>query len=73
MSVFSAIVGLIKAIPIVDGWMQQLVALYVTQQTAATLQGIVDAAAMAARAKTDEERYVAADAWRIALSKSRQL
>jgi len=36
-----------------------------------TLSAIADAAALAAHATTDEERYAAADAWQKALSRPR--
>lgn len=70
-AIFSAIVGGIKAIPILDGWFQQLIALYVTTETASTLSAIADAAALAARAQTDTDRYAASAAWQKALQSSR--
>lgn len=44
---------------------------YCQRQNSETLSQIADAAALAARAETDEERYKAADAWHVALSRSR--
>lgn len=44
---------------------------YVQQQTNETLAAIADAAAFAARAQTDADRYTAAQMWRTALSKPR--
>ncbi len=72
-SVFSAIVGAIKAVPIIDGWFQQLMAVWMNGQTNATLANIADAAAFAARAETDEQRYQAAEKWRQALMRPRIL
>lgn len=66
-------VGLIKAIPVLDSWFQQIVALWMTAQTAETLAAVADAAALGARAQTDTDRYAAAAKWREALSRSRQL
>lgn len=71
MTVISAILSIIKAIPTVDSWFQQLMAAYVLQQQAETLSAISDAAALAARATTDEERFAAALAWKNALSRPR--
>lgn len=44
---------------------------YVSRQKAETLAGIADAAALAARAETDDQRYEAAAAWQKALSRPR--
>lgn len=70
---FSAIVGAIKAVPIIDGWFQQLIAAWMNGQTDETLGQIADAAAFAARADSDELRYQASEKWRKALSRSRVL
>ena len=48
-----------------------LVQWWSNRQTAETMAKVADAAAMAARAKTQEERYAAAEAWRGALSRPR--
>lgn len=71
MTIFSAIVGLIRAIPLIDGWVQQLIAYYMMTQKAENLSAIIDAASYAARAKDDEERFLAAERWRQALSRTR--
>jgi hypothetical protein len=65
------LIAAIKAVPIIDGWVQQLIAAYIMTQTNDTLSKIQDAAALAARATTDAERYAASDAWVAALSRSR--
>jgi hypothetical protein len=44
---------------------------YVQNQKSKTLSAISDAAALSARAKTQEERFNAAQAWRDALSRPR--
>lgn len=72
-SVITTIVAAIKAIPIIDKWFQMLISAYLTSQTNETKAHIVDAAAFAARAKTDEERYEASQKWQDALSRTRYL
>jgi hypothetical protein len=71
--VISAIVATIKAMPILDGWFRQIVAAWMQGQEKATMSAIVDAAASAARAESDADRYAAAEKWRVALSRSRIL
>jgi hypothetical protein len=72
-SVFATIAAAIKAIPIIDSWFAQIVAAWMQNQTRITLSEITDAASLAARAETDEQRYIAAEKWRQALSKTRIL
>lgn len=50
---------------------QGIMTWYINNQTNETLSQIADAAAMSARAQTDEERYKAAEAWQLALSRPR--
>lgn len=69
--IISAIIGAIRAVPIIDGWFQKLIVAYIDGQTNETKCKIVDAAALAARAETDEERYEASKAWMVALSRPR--
>lgn len=63
------------AIPKIAGFVQTtvtaIVAWYVEKQTAATLSAIADAAAFAARAQSDDDRYKAAELWAKALSRPR--
>jgi hypothetical protein len=73
MAIISAIVGVIKAVPIIDSWFQQIIAFYMSTQTNETLSEIADAAALSAHATSEEERYVAAEAWRKAMSRPRIL
>lgn len=64
--------GSIKAIlGYVQAFAQGAMLWYVNQSSQATLAEISDAAALAARATTDAERYAAADAWQKALSRPR--
>lgn len=70
-AIIGGIIAFFKAIPMLDSWLQQLIALYVTNCQQKTLSLIVDAAAQAARAKTKDERFKACDAWIVALSRDR--
>ena len=70
-SFFVALVALIKAIPAIERMFQQLISLYITTQTQIVRSRIADAAALAARAQTDDERYKASDAWVDAMSSAR--
>lgn len=70
-SVISAIVAAIKALPILNDWFAQIVAAWMNAQTKTTMAKIVDAASFAARADSDEQRYIAAEKWRQALSRQR--
>jgi phosphate/sulfate permease len=70
-SIIAGIVALVKAIPIIDGWVQIFISSYIDKQSQETKSKISDAAAMSARAKTDEERYAAAALWIDALGRSR--
>lgn len=77
-----AIFGIVKsvfdgiaAIPAIAGYVEQFAAAvtawYVQRQTAKQLQAIADAAAMAARAETEDDRYAASKNWVDTLSKPR--
>lgn len=70
-AIIGGILGIIKEIPIVNDWFNQLIAAYLAAQTGATLSAISDAAALSARAVTDADRYAAATAWQQALSRER--
>lgn len=72
-AIFSAIVAAIKAIPIINDWFNQLISAYLTMQTSATLSAISDAAALAARSQSDDDRFAASAAWQKALSRDRQI
>jgi hypothetical protein len=70
-SFISGLVAFFKAIPILDNWIQQLIAAYVNACNEKTKAAIVDAAALSLRAKTQEDRFNAAAAWMKALSRDR--
>lgn len=54
-----------KVLKIID----EIVIWYIGRQNAETAAKIADAAALGARAKTQEERYAASERWRQALSR----
>lgn len=70
-AIIGGVIAFFKAIPILDSWLQQLIALYVTNCQQKTLAMILDAASFAVRAKTQDERFQAAEKWRDALSRDR--
>jgi hypothetical protein len=70
-AILGGIIAFLKAIPILDGWFQQLLALYITSQDQATQSKLVDAAALGAKAQTDADRFAAAEAWQTALKRTR--
>lgn len=67
----NALVAVPKLVGYVESAVSAVVAWYVGRQQASTLAAIADAAAFAARAKSDEDRYAAAQKWRDALSRPR--
>lgn len=75
MAFVTSLLNALAAIPTIAGYVdrviQAIITWYVARQNQAALAAIADAAAMAARASTDEERYAAAQAWHDALSKPR--
>lgn len=75
VSVVLAVLNAIAAIPAIAGYVQQavqaIVGWYINKQNTETLAQIADAAASAARATNEEERYAAAQKWHDALSRSR--
>jgi len=70
-----AILNAIAAIPSLLGYLQtfaaQVVLWYVQSQNNTTLSAIADAAAFAAKAQTEADRYAAAQKWKDALSRPR--
>jgi hypothetical protein len=75
MALVIAILDAIAAIPAIAGYLntliQGIIGWYIAKQHSDTLAAIADAAALAARAVTDDERYKAAQAWKDALSRGR--
>lgn len=71
----SQVLTAIAAIPQIMGYVEAFAAAvtnwYVQRQKSETLSKIADAAALAAHAQTDEDRYAAAKAWQDALSRPR--
>lgn len=71
----TAILSAIAAIPALLGYVEkfcaQIMTWYIQRQTNETLGLISDAAALASRAQTDEERYAAAQKWHDALNRPR--
>ena len=74
---FGAILNALIAIPKIGAYVQwavqQVVSWYINHQDTATLSAIADAAALSARAQTQEDRINAAKAWQSALSQSRYI
>ncbi len=70
-----ALLNALAAIPAILGTVERfcatIVGWYVARQKADVLAAIADAAALGARAKTQEERILVATAWQKALSKPR--
>ena len=68
------ILSALAAIPTILGYVESFASAvtlwYVQRQTAANLAAIANAAALAAKAQTDGDRYAAAAAWKAALSNS---
>lgn len=71
----AAILNALIAIPKIMGYVESFAASitlwYCQRAQTHTLQAIADAAALGARAKTDEDRYHVAKAWSDALSRPR--
>lgn len=72
-AILGGLVAFFKAIPTLDGWLQQFLVAYLTSQTQATKSKIADAAALDARAATDADRYAAGAAWQAALQREREI
>ena len=73
MALVLAILNALVAIPKIAGYVESLAAAitswYVNRQTSQNLQAIADAAAFAASAKTDSDKFLAAQKWQSALSR----
>lgn len=67
----NAIVAVPKIGEMFERWIGFISAWYVGRQQGETLRLIVDAAALGARAKTQDDRVKVADAWQKALTRSR--
>lgn len=70
-SILSALAAIPQILGYVETFAGAVTAWYIERQKSETLSLIADAAALAARAQTDDDRYKAAEAWRVALSRPR--
>jgi hypothetical protein len=71
ISILNALAAIPKILGYVESFAAQIALWYIQSQNDATISAIADAAAFAANAQTDEERYAAAEKWREALSRPR--
>ena len=75
MTFVIALLNALAAIPAIAGYLNQVIQTialwYVQKQQTDALSAIADAAAFAARAQSDDDRYAAAQKWRDALSRAR--
>ena len=72
--IYKILDGLIKVPPwagVVESVLNIAIGWYLSRQTKETLKGLSDAAALASRASTKEERYASIDAWLTAMSRPR--
>lgn len=69
--IFTALANIKAIAGYVEAFAGAVTIWYVQRQKNETLSMISDAAAFAARAQTDEDRYVAAEKWQQALSRPR--
>lgn len=70
-SLFTALADVATIGTLIESFASAVTLWYVQRQKAETLSQISDAASLAARAQTDEDRYAAAKAWQDALSRPR--
>lgn len=70
-----AVLGALAALPKIAAYVEQFAAAcalwWISRQKTETLAEIADAAALTARAQTQEDRYAAIEKWREALSRPR--
>lgn len=71
MTILSALAAIPSILGYVESFCAQVITWYIQRQTNETLSAISDAAALSSRAKTDDDRYAAAQAWQSALSHPR--
>lgn len=69
--ILNALVAIPKIASYVESFATGVITWYVQRQNNQTLSMISDAAALAARAQTDGDRYAAAQAWQNALTRPR--
>lgn len=73
MALFNALAAIPKIIGYLNEFAAGVTMWYVNRANEETARRIVDAASLSARAKTQEERHKALDAWRDALSRKRYI
>jgi hypothetical protein len=71
ITILNALIAIPKIVGYVEQFASQVTLWWVQRQTTATLSQIADAAALAAHAQTDGDRYAASQAWEKALSNPR--
>lgn len=71
LALLNGLVAIPKIASYVESAVSTIVQWYVNRQTKETLANIADAAAFAAIAETQEDRYAASERWRVALSRPR--
>ena len=69
IAILQALVALPKIGELVNGWLAQIIAWYISSQNERNAQAIADAAAFSLRAQTKEDRLAAAKKWQDALSR----
>ncbi len=67
----NALVAIPQIASLVESFASAVTLWFCQRAQTQTLQAISDAAALAARAQSDEERYASAQAWQAALSRPR--
>lgn len=73
LKLLDLLVAIPKIADLVMSIVSQVVGWYMQRQTAQTLSAIIDAAVLQAHAETEEDRYAASEAWRVALSRPRYI
>jgi len=71
ITILEALIALPKIGSLVSLAVEQIVTWYILKQNRDTYAAIADAAALAMRAKTDEDRFIAAESWRAVLTRAR--
>lgn len=71
LTIFSGLAAIPKIGDMIKEFASALSLWYIQQANESTNKAIADAAAFAARAKTQEERHAALDKWKDALSRTR--
>jgi hypothetical protein len=71
LTILQALIQIPSMVATVDKWVSEVLTWWLSRQKAQALASIADAAASAARAETQEERYASLEKWRVALSKPR--